>query len=93
MSHIYVSFGQSSLFVVRNSTVEMQTSKRKEAYERKFLAKGRLYRAGTQHNPKIQLATEWRRRIESLELQISFRKRATKYRALLRKTTFLQKRH
>ena len=33
------------------------------------------------------LATGWRRPIECLKLQVSFRKRATKYRALLRKIT------
>jgi hypothetical protein len=34
------------------------------------------------------LCTEWRRPIECLELQVIFRKRATNYRACLRKTTY-----
>ena len=40
---------------------------------------------------KSQLATEWRRLIGCLKLQVILRKRATNYRALLRKMTYRDK--
>ena len=38
-----------------------------------------------------RVGTGWRRRVGSLKLQVIFRKRATNYRALLRKTTYKDK--
>ena len=44
---------ESSLFVVRNSTVEMQNQKKKEAERKKFMQKGRLYRAGLEKSSAL----------------------------------------
>lgn len=44
---------ESSLFVVRNSTVEMQNQKRKEAERKKFMQRGRLYRAGLEESSAL----------------------------------------
>jgi hypothetical protein len=44
---------ESSLFVVRNSTVEMQNQKRAEAERKKFMQKGRLYRAGLEESSAL----------------------------------------
>ena len=44
---------ESSLFVVRNSTVEMQNQKRAEAERKRFMQKGRLYRAGLEESSAL----------------------------------------
>jgi len=41
----------------------------------------------------VDACTGWRRCIECLKLQVSFRKRATNYRALLRNITYKKRRH
>jgi len=83
---IYIATPQDNRFV-RNHQFHKRLSRVKSEQNRDRSKRGEKNTTYT----CVQMYTGWRRLIGCLELQVIFRKRATNYRALLRKMTYESK--